>query len=414
MSERGTLRLFEATGIELEYMLVGAGDLDVRPLADELLERGGGEFSDVVRGPITWSNELALHVIELKTSAPAATLARLAPAFQSEITYINGLLEPLAAKLLPTGMHPWMDPSEQLRLWPHDNAEIYRAFDRIFDCRGHGWANLQSMHVNLPFADDREFGALHAAIRLVLPLIPGLAASSPLADGKLTGLLDTRLEIYRTNARRVPSIAGSVIPERIFTRRDYEQGLLGRIYADLEPLDPDRTLCHEWVNSRGCVARFDRMAIEIRVIDMQECPQADIAVAAAVVSAVRCLVEEHFCSSRDQRAWHERDLAALLLEGVRDGDAAVIENRPFLESFGYPERGRARVRELWQHIVETGLARDSAYTELAPALTTIFTQGCLARRIAAAVGPKPDREMLFAAYVRLAECLARGTSFVTL
>lgn len=411
MSERDTLRLFEATGIELEYMLVGMGDLDVRPLADELLERGGGEFGDMVRGPITWSNELALHVIELKTSAPAAKLAGLATAFQGEIEHINGLLEPLAAKLLPTGMHPWMDPSE-LRLWPHDNAEVYEAFDRIFDCRGHGWANLQSMHVNLPFADDREFGALHAAIRLVLPLIPGLAASSPLADGKPTGLLDTRLEVYRTNAHRVPSIAGTVIPERIFTRRDYEQGLLGRIYADLEPLDPERTLCHEWVNSRGCIARFDRMAIEIRVIDMQECPQADIAVAAAVISAVRSLVEEHCCSSRDQREWHERDLAGLLLEGVREGDAAVIGNRRFLASFGYPERGRARVRELWQHIVETELAHDSAYSELSPALTTIFTRGCLARRIAAAVGSKPDREMLLAAYERLADCLACGTPFV--
>jgi gamma-glutamyl:cysteine ligase YbdK (ATP-grasp superfamily) len=411
LSEHDALHLFDAFGIELEYMVVGSKDLGVRPLADELLSHDGGEYGDVVRGPMTWSNELALHVIELKTSAPAPTLAGLATAFQGEITHINKLLDPLAAKLLPTGMHPWMDPDAELSIWPHDSEVIYRTFDEIFDCTGHGWANLQSMHVNLPFADDREFGALHAAIRLVLPIVPGLAASSPFVDGKPTGFLDTRLEIYRNNARRVPSVAGIVIPERVFTRRDYEQGLLGRIYADLEPVDPDGVLRHEWVNSRGCIARFDRMAIEIRVIDMQECPLADLAVAAAIVSAVRSLVEEHWCSSSDQREWHERELAVLLLEAVREGDATVIENRRFLESFGFPERGPARVRDLWQHVVESQLARDPAYAEWARPLETIFHHGCLARRLVTAVGPDPDHAALRGTYGRLADCLARGALF---
>ena len=70
-----------------------------------------------------------------------------------------------------------------MRLWPHENREVYDAFDRIFSCKGHGWANLQSMHINLPFADDAEFGRLHAAIRFLMPLMPGLTASSPVMDG---------------------------------------------------------------------------------------------------------------------------------------------------------------------------------------------------------------------------------------
>ena len=43
------------------------------------------------------------------------------------------------------------------------------------------------MHVNLPFADDAQFARLHAAIRLVLPLLPALAASSPIAEGSVIG-----------------------------------------------------------------------------------------------------------------------------------------------------------------------------------------------------------------------------------
>jgi carboxylate-amine ligase len=128
------LHLLEAFGIELEYMIVSAADLAIRPIADELILEAGGRYDeDVARGPIAWSNELALHVIELKTNGPAASLAGLAGAFAEEVAYINALLAPAEARLLPTAMHPWMDPFAELRLWPHENDVIYRTFDRIFD-----------------------------------------------------------------------------------------------------------------------------------------------------------------------------------------------------------------------------------------------------------------------------------------
>jgi hypothetical protein len=181
-------------------------------------------------------------------------------------------------------------------------------------------------------------------------------------EGKHTGLMDTRLDIYRHNARRVPAVAGRVIPERVFSRRDYEEGLLESIYRALAPLDPDGVLRHEWVNSRGSIARFDRFALEIRLVDVQEHAGADIAVAAAITAAVRSLTEEAWCSTASQYEWDERELAVLLEAGIRDADDAVIENKRFLECFGYPERGRARVRDLWQHLIETLLARSPATT----------------------------------------------------
>src|SRR5690606_19484263 len=205
------------------------------------------------------------------------------------------------ATLLPTGMHPWMEPEHELRLWPHDNAEIYSAFDRIFGCRGHGFANLQSMHINLPFADDEEFGKLHAAIRLVLPLIPGLSASLHLVEGRLLCTLDNRLEAYRTNCARVPSVTGLVVAEAVYSRASYEAEVLQAIYRDLAELDPEGVLAHEWVNARGAIARFDRMAIEIRTADTQECPRADLALAELVVAAVRSLVEQRHSPTQAQQ-----------------------------------------------------------------------------------------------------------------
>src|SRR5690606_30349750 len=126
---------------------------------------------------------------------------------------------------------------------------------RIFDCRGHGWANLQSVHLNLPFANDDQFGRLHAAIRLLLPLLPALAASSPLIESRRSGLLDTRLDVYRSNAARIPSVSGQVIPEPVYTRSDYDREILQRMYRDVAPFDPDGTLQHEWLNARGAIAR---------------------------------------------------------------------------------------------------------------------------------------------------------------
>src|SRR5690606_9640414 len=103
------LGLFEGFGIELEYMIVDALSLDVKPRADQLMQVvGGGYDLEVDRGAASWSNELALHVIEMKSNGPAPNLAELVPVFEEQVRDILDLLGPLGATLLPTAMHPWM------------------------------------------------------------------------------------------------------------------------------------------------------------------------------------------------------------------------------------------------------------------------------------------------------------------
>ena len=64
MSVARTLGLFEGFGIEIEYMIVDADTLMVRPVADELLKAVAGTYEmEVDRGRLCWSNELALHLI---------------------------------------------------------------------------------------------------------------------------------------------------------------------------------------------------------------------------------------------------------------------------------------------------------------------------------------------------------------
>ncbi len=407
-AEAPALGLFEGFGIELEYMIVDAETLDVRPIADRLIaaERGFVE-NEIERGPFAWSNELARHVIELKTNGPADALAGLASGFAGEIARIEEHLGPLGARLLPTAMHPWMDPSREFELWPHGDRAIYEAFDRIFDCRGHGWSNLQSAHLNLPFANDDEFGRLHAATRALLPLLPALAAASPFVDGRRAPMLDTRLEVYRTNARRVPSITGDVIPEPVYTSADYA-ALLARLYADLAPLDPAGTLRYEWVNARGCIARFDRMALEIRLLDVQECPRADLAIAAAVSGVLRALCELDPPQRKRLRELETQRLVRILARTTREAEAAKLDDRVYLAALGLDDAARS-VGDVWRELVLRHVRSDPGMAEHLPALDVILEEGCLSRRILRRVGPEPGREALGSVYRELAGCLRTGT-----
>ena len=406
------LHLFEGYGIELEYMIVDRATLSVMPAADRVLEAEAGEIvSEVEVGLLRWSNELVLHVIELKTNGPAPSLRGLAAAFLEGARRIDRILEPLGGRLMPSGMHPWMDPLRETRIWPHEQSPIYAAYDRIFGCQGHGWSNLQSLHINLPFSGDEEFGRLHAAIRLLLPILPAIAASSPVAGGRLTGFLDTRLEVYRRNQEKIPSLTGQVIPEPVFTREGYEAEILQRLYRDVAPCDPEGVLREEWLNSRGAIARFERDTIEIRVIDVQETPAADLAIASLVAAVLRALVTERWSGLAEQMAWPVEPLAAIFLDTVRRGEEAVIADEAYLRCLGFPG-SKATAGELWACLGRETLARGSADPEVEEALAVILDRGPLARRILRALGGSADRGRLESVYRELCGCLVEGRPYL--
>jgi len=412
------LGLFEGYGIELEYMIVDRETLDVRPLCDQVLHdaTGGWESEHDDADGVTWSNELALHVVELKTSGPAPRLEGVARRFQASVGRMDRLLAAHGAGLLPGAMHPWMDPSRELRLWPHGDREFYQAFDRIFDCRGHGWANLQSVHLNLPFAEDGredgEFARLHLAIRAILPLLPAVAASSPFCEGRATGLADTRLDVYRSNCARVPSVTANVVPEPIRTRQEYERTVLERIYRDMAPLDPEGVLRHEWCNARGAIARFDRGAIEIRVLDVQEQPAADVAIAALVAAVVRGLVEERWAPLATQAALPQDALVAQLAACVKDAEEAPILDRGLRACLG-PAAAATRAGDAWRRLsAEVWPAGSPAARAFGPALEPILREGTLSTRLRRAAGAAPGRSRLEKVHAALADCLRSGRSFL--
>lgn len=409
MSEK-ELHLFEGYGLELEYMVVDRESLDVRPAVDLLLsDFSGSRVSDVDNGPIAWSNELAAHVIELKTNGPTADLASAAHDFHANVELINRILARHGAMLLPGGAHPWMDPVREMTLWPHDAHEIYDLYNRIFDCRGHGWANLQSAHLNLPFAGDAEFARLHAAIRILLPLMPALTASSPILDGAPSGLLDARLNVYLHNQQRLPQLTGRLIPEPVASEAEYEGLIFAPIMAAIAPFDPDGIMDKYFLNARGAIARFDRGAIEIRILDTQECPLADCSVARLLAETLKSLAAGKWSDPGQQNGIDTEMLRDLFLRVIRDGGEVVVDVPGYLRLFGIDARCIS-VRELWQEL----LARCSAALDVAAldVLTLILSAGCLASRINQTLADDFRRDSLRRVYRRLADCLRRNTVFV--
>ncbi|MGE5171114.1 MAG: glutamate-cysteine ligase family protein [Rudaea sp.] len=396
------LHAFAGCGIELEYMIADRDTLAIRPIAERVLPAlAKAQAKADPSGELEWSNELVRHVVEVKNVAPTPDLASLSRRLHDAVRTANAALVPENARLMPTAMHPFMDPRAEATLWDDD---IYHAYDRIYGCRDHGFANLQAMHVNLPFAGDAEFERLHAAIRLVLPLLPALAASSPIAEGRVTGYLDSRLDAYRRICAITPSVAGMIVPETVATRAEYEAKILAPMYAEIAPHDPAGLLRHEWLNSRGAIARFERNAIEIRVVDVQECPQADAAIAAATASVVESLFAERFAPLDAQQAIGTEVLVDVLGRTIRDADRAVVDERDLLRALGIAS-SRVSAAQVWSSLVDVP-EHDGAWWR--PAVDLILREGPLARRIVRASGRDAGRDHLHAVYAALCDCLEHG------
>jgi hypothetical protein len=180
------------------------------------------------------------------------------------------------------------------------------------------------------------------------------------------------------------------------------------MYRDIAPFDPEENLQDEFLNSRGAIARFSRNTIEIRLLDIQECPRADLAILQVLVAVLQQLMQGRWASYKQQQSWHAEELAEIFLEVIRQGMGTVISNASFLHDFGMKQT-TCTTRELWQHLWE--LVRADLPEEVNTVMEAVLKQGNLAERITAAVGPEPEPAAITAVYRKLADCLASGSLF---
>ena len=400
--------LFEVFGIELEYMLVKNDTFKVAPIVDELLTKKAGELTaDIDNGAIAWSNELVAHVVELKTNGPVNSLDGLSKKFHDNVLEINEILKSLNTQLLGTASHPLMNPNTDTQLWKHSYSEVYALYNTIFNCKGHGWSNVQSTHINLPFYNDKEFEELHAAIRIILPLIPGLCASSPILEGDITGFKDTRLEFYKNNQKEIPELTGLVIPEPTFSKSDYHATIFEPIKKAITPYDKNNILDKHFLNSRGAIARFDRNAIEIRLIDIQECPKADIAICAFIIEVLKAIINKDFCTLQVQKNWTKEDLFLILDDAIKHAENSKIDNIEYLRLFGLKEI--QTLGDLWKHLYLH--VKPKLHSSHHHSIELILEEGTLATRLLKGFGKDTSEKHITSVYRQLQECLITNTLY---
>lgn len=405
--------LFEAYGIEIEYMIVMRETLLPAPLAHLLLTDSSGTVQNsITLGNITLSNELAAHVIELKTSIPTPDLKSAAEDFQSAIRLLNERLANYDAMIAPGGMHPFMRPKQHSGLWEYGDKEIYQWYDRVFDCRTHGWLNLQSCHINLPFKNEEEFARLHDAVIVVLPLLPALSAASPYLEGRNHKHLDTRLIVYAENQKKRPLIAGDIIPERITDAETYTQQILRPAYESIKNLDPDNIVESDWLNSRGAIARFDRGSVEIRLLDTQEAPAFDLAICSLVIQLLKTLVQlDSETLANLALAFTPKQRKLHLLSAARDGRNALLADRGAAAAILPPQSPSPKtLGDFWKAFYHS-LPANAIPEALHAPLELLLKKGNLSERILRAYGERPETTELKELLRALASNAQQGTAY---
>jgi glutathione synthase/RimK-type ligase-like ATP-grasp enzyme/gamma-glutamyl:cysteine ligase YbdK (ATP-grasp superfamily) len=402
---QGPYGLFEVAGLELEYPTVDE-NLEVVALVEPAFRTIAGRgTSDIELDRVGFSNEIADHVFEVKTLEPLRSMRDAEDVIVGGIRRFTTVLEQeWNARLLPTAMHPWFDPMNA-RLWTRSGLRIYTTYAQIFDIRTHGWMNVHATHLNLPFGDERETIAMHTAAALLLPYLPAVAASSPVHDGRVQPYIDARLAWILQHQSRIPETCGRIVPEIMDSFASYRREILQPMYGALDQYPHSEAIRHEFLNSRGAVLRFARRALEVRVLDTQECVRMDIAIAVFVRAALQQLTRE-VLDGRIEAPSHDT-LVADFEACIRDGTNASV-CAPHLG--GHPEGGDS-VRDVLGALMER--ARRSVGTDDAGYLALVddvIAHGSLAERIRMRLAPHAASEdalrpALRDVYGELADCL---------
>ncbi|WP_420126103.1 glutamate-cysteine ligase family protein [Longimicrobium sp.] len=399
---------FEVAGMELEYPTVDR-DLNVVSLVEPAFRvLAGRGTSDVDLGAVGFSNEIADHVFEIKTQQPVRSLADAERMLAEGVQRFSAVLHAeFGARLMPTGMHPWFDPRNG-KLWTRSGLRVYTTYARLFDVRTHGWMNVHAAHLNLPMGREVDAMAMHTAAALLIPYLPALAASSPMYDGDLQPAVDGRLAWILEHQARIPESCGQLVPEYVDSFGDYRKQILAPMYRALDRLPDTGAIRHEFFNTRGAILRFARRAMEVRVLDTQECVKMDVAIAVFVRAALKHLtaraaagrveLPDHTVLVEDFRACihagSEARVRAPHLDVDRDADGSAD--------------ARTALRHLLAGARRTVRKDEAGYLDL---VARMIEAGTLSERIRAEMAPfaQADDETFTEAarriYIELIDCL---------
>jgi len=250
-------------GVEEELMILDAATLDLVSAIDRIV----GE--DPASGQI--KPELLESVLEIATS-PCPNIAAVAAQLVSLRELARDRARAEGLEIGAAGTHPFARWEDQ-RVVSDDR---YRGLVRSL-----GFVARQElvfgMHVHVGMADPEETIYVANGLRPHVPLLIALGANSPLWRGQLTGLMSSRVPIFRA----FPRVG---LPPRFDSWSDFERRV--ETMSESGMIDDYTYLWYD-------VRPHPRLGtIEIRAMDSQTRVEHTIALSALVVSLVKLLAEE--------------------------------------------------------------------------------------------------------------------------
>jgi gamma-glutamyl:cysteine ligase YbdK (ATP-grasp superfamily) len=287
-AEKLSYKTQEVLGPEHEFSLVNS-EMKPMPIAEKVVNEYYGRISNALyltRYAIRI--EFPLHIVEIKARNPFNSPELLEESMQAAVgSFLEFIANKYHANLLGTGMHPTLHLEET---GTRPNDKIAQELSKVFPLRRHGWLNIQSFQLNLPYSTEEEAVSLHNALTHLCAYLPAISASSPICEGHLTPYDDFRLYNYQMKCREIPSIAGDVVPEYISSFSQFRNEVSDRYSSDLSNAGVSIEDFADYVNQRNVVFKFARKAIEIRVMDEQECIKSDVALSCFIRSTIRGLL----------------------------------------------------------------------------------------------------------------------------
>jgi glutamate---cysteine ligase / carboxylate-amine ligase len=326
-------------GIEEELMIVDPSSLDLANAIESIL----GE--DPPSGQI--KPELLESVLEIAT-APCATVAAVADELAALRTLARDRARREGLEIGSSGTHPFARWEDQ-RVVSDDR---YRGLIRSL-----GFVARQElvfgMHVHVGMADPDEAIYVANALREHVPLLIALSANSPLWRGAPTGLMSSRVPIFRAFPRvgLPPHFAGW----QDFVRR-VEAMSDGGLIEDYTYL---------WYDVRP----HPRLGtVEIRAMDSQTRVEHTVALSALVLSLVKLLTEQFRPDAEQPEApWEILDENRWL--AARHGlEAELLDHR---------SGERVSVRELTAQMLQrlAGHARELGCAEQLAGIEDLLARG---------------------------------------
>ncbi len=315
-------------GVEEELMILDGGSLDLVSAIDSILG------PDPPSGQI--KPELLESVLEIATS-PCPDVPTVGTELAALRTLARDRARSHGLEIGASGTHPFARWEDQ-RVVSDDR---YRGLVQSL-----GFVARQElvfgMHVHVGMADPQETVLVANALREHVPLLIALSANSPMWRGEPTGLMSSRVPIFRA----FPRVG---LPPRFdgwadFVRR-VEMLTESGIIEDYTYL---------WYDVRP----HPRLGtIEIRAMDSQTRVEHTVSLSALVVSLVKLLtVEVADAGEPEEPPWEVIDENRWL--AARHGlEAELLDHRTGKRT-GVRERTRALVERLAPHAAELGCQRE--------------------------------------------------------